>query len=179
MPWFHRSIACICLLGICFVATAQNKKMDARAAVQTFFSLLKSQQYSSLYEFLPSKLQQQVTREQLAISLKRLESFILIERMEIARVQQKGDYAVIDTTIYGKLKKPVKLNGGEVNEGRISVQQYLFKENDNWKIATADNRTRDYFLKRHPEFNKQFTFTQPRFEFKQNGQWTAFGRATR
>jgi hypothetical protein len=169
---------------VCFVffspALAQNKQKsgDARATVQTFFTLLKSQRYSSLYEFLPSKLQEQITREQLIKSLKRLETYITIERMETGRVQQNGDYAVIDTTIYGRLKRPLKEKTEEANEGRITVQQYLFKENNQWKIATADNRTRDYFLKRNPDFNKQFQFNLPRFEIKQNGQWRAPKRRT-
>jgi hypothetical protein len=167
-------------LLVCFVfidgsALAQNKQKsgDARTTVQTFFTLLKSQRYSSLYEFLPSKLQEQVTREQLTKSLKRLETYITIERMEISRVQENGDYAVIDTKIYGRLKKPLKLKTENASEGRITVQQYLFKEDNRWKIATADNRTRDYFLKRNPDFNKQFQFNLPRFEIKQNGQWRA------
>ncbi|MCI0390383.1 MAG: hypothetical protein MOB07_16655 [Acidobacteria bacterium] len=171
----------VCLLFSGIPVRAQNKSQpkDARAAVQTFFSLLKSQQYSSLYDFLPGQLQQQFTSEQLAQSLKRLDSFIVIERMEIGRIQQKGDFAVIDTTIYGRLKKPIKLSGEEVNEGRTSVQQYLFKENGQWKVATADSRTRDYFLRQYPEFNKQFQFMQPRFEFKQNGRWTSFEEGIR
>jgi hypothetical protein len=169
------SIAVLLLLPflLCSSPRAQSKSQprDARAAVQTFFTLLKSHKYAALYEFLPSQLQQQMTPLQLALSLKRLESQLVIERMETGRMQQKGDFAVVDTTIYGRLKKPLKVNGEEVTEGRVSVQQYLFKENNNWKIATADNRTKDYFLKNHPEFNKQFQFALPKFEFKQNGRW--------
>jgi len=159
----------------CFPALAQNRQRsgDARATVLAFFTLLKSQRYSSLYEYLPSKLQEQITREQLTTSLKRLETYITIERMEIGRVQQNGDYAVIDTTIYGRLKKPLKLETEEADEGRITVQQFLFKEDNRWKVVTADNRARDYFIKRNPEFNKQFQFNLPRFEIKQEGQWRA------
>jgi hypothetical protein len=158
--------------------SAQNNSQskDARSATRAFFSLLRSQQYASLHDFLPSQLQKQITPEQLALSLKRLDSFIAIEKMEIGRVQQKGDLAVIDTTIYGRLKKPLTMDGEEVSEGRVAVQQYLFKENNRWKIATANNRTRDYFLRQHPEFEKQFQLTQPRFELKRDGQWTAMRR---
>gem|GEM_PF-1031706 len=165
----------ICLGFFYCPALTQNKQKsgDARATVLAFFSLLKSQRYSSLYEYLPSKLQEQITREQLTTSLKRLETYITIERMEIRRVQQNGDYAVIDTTIYGRLKKPLKLETEEADEGRITVQQFLFKEDNRWKVVTADNRARDYFLKRNPEFNKQFQFNLPRFEIKQEGQWRA------
>jgi len=173
----------VCLVLICAIlfstAHSQNRSQskDARAAVTSFFSLLKSQQYAALYDFLPSQLQQQITREQLSSSLKRLESFIVIERMEIGRVQQRGDHAVIDTTIYGRLKKPMNVNGEEVSEGRVTVQQYLFKEGGQWKVATADNRTRDHFLKGNPEFNQQFQLSQPKFEFKQKDKWMAFGGA--
>jgi hypothetical protein len=153
---------------------AQSK--DARSAVNKFFLLLKSQSYPALYEFLPSDLQRQITREQLAVSLRRLDSFITIERMEVGRVQQHGDFAVVNTTIYGKLKKPVKVNGDEVSEGRVAAQQFLLREGGKWKVVTADNRTQSYFLKRNAEFSKQFQLVQPKFEFKQNDKWMAMGR---
>ena len=97
--------------------------------------------------------------------------------MDIGRVQQKGDFAVVDTTILGKLARPTKSSEGitdkQVQEGKVAVQQYLFKENGHWKVATADSSARNYFLKKHPEFKQGFQFTQPRFFIKQNGQWKA------
>lgn len=144
-----------------------------RGAVQAFFTLLKAGQYASLHEYLPSKLQQQMSPEQLGRNLKRLETFIRIEKLEIGRVQQKGDYAVVDTTIYGRLTRPVRLDDVEITEGRVSVQQYLFKEGGRWKIATADNRTRDFFLNENPAFKDQFQFSQPKFEFRSGGRWIA------
>ena len=157
-------------------AQNDNQSKDARAAVNKFFLLLKSRSYPALYEFLPSDLQQQITREQLALSLMRLDSFITIERMEVGRVQARGDFAVVNTTIYGKLKKPVAINGEEVSEGRVSAQQFLYREGGQWKVVTADSRTQSYFLKRNAEFGKQFQIAQPRFEFKQKDKWTALGR---
>lgn len=158
-------------------AQNDNQSKDARAAVNKFFLLLKSRSYPALYEFLPSDLQRQITREQLALSLMRLDSFITIERMEVGRVQARGDFAVINTTIYGKLKKPVTINGEEISEGRVAAQQFLFRESGRWKVVTADNRTQSYFLKRNAEFSKQFQLAQPRFEFKQKDGWTVLGRA--
>lgn len=149
---------------------------EPRAVVQSFFTLLKAQKYSALYDYLPGEMQQRVTREKLTESLKRLGGFIILERMDIGRVQQKGDFAVIDTTFYGRLLRPFEMNGQKLQEGRVSVQQYLFKENGRWKIATSDSSTRAYFLKRHPEFKQGFQFTQPQFAFKQNGQWKTFTR---
>src|SRR5262245_66280843 len=111
-------------------AQNNNQPKDARAAVNKFFLLLKSRSYPALYEFLPSDLQRQVTREQLAMSLMRLDSFITIERMEVGRVQARGDFAVVNTTIYGKLKKPVTVNGEEINEGRIQTKQLMLRAGD-------------------------------------------------
>lgn len=156
------------------VAFAQTK--DARGAVQSFFTLLKSQKYAELYDFLPSELQKQITREQLTGSMKRLEANLAIERMEIGRVQQRGEVAVVDTTIYGNLKRPMEMNGQQVKEGRVTVQQFLFKENGQWKVVTADNRSRDFFLKRNPNFKQQFQLAQPQFAFKQNGKWMPLGQ---
>ncbi|MGH9765958.1 MAG: hypothetical protein ACREAB_00875 [Blastocatellia bacterium] len=169
-------IICSALIFTSGAAQINGQSKDARAAVNKFFSLLKSRSYPALYEFLPSDLQRQITREQLSFSLKRLESFILIEKMEISRVQERGDYAIADTTIYGKLIKPMKINNEEISEGRILAQQYLLKENGQWKIASADGRMLNHFLKRNPDFNKQFQFNQPKFEFKQNGEWKLVGR---
>lgn len=168
--------------SICATAAAQNKAQPAgnqsnvRGAVQSFFSLLKSQKYSELYDFLPSQLQSQTSREQMTASLTRLGAYLTVERLEVGRIQQKGDFAVVDTTIYGNLKRTMNMNGEEVKEGRVSVQQYLLKENGRWKITTADNRTRDFFLKRNPEFKKQFQLSQPQFAFKQKGRWTPLGQ---
>jgi hypothetical protein len=89
-------------------------------------------------------------------------------------VQQKGDFAVVDTTIYGNLKRPItKDQNNKAQAGKVSVQQYLFKENGHWKVATSDSATRSHFLKKHPEFKQGFQFTQPRFFIKQDGQWKA------
>ena len=175
---FKRKLIC-CVLVIASVtvnAQAQTKPGNPRSTVQNFFSLLKAQKYAELHDFLPSQLQKQTTREQLAESLKRLDQFLTIERMEIGRIQQRGDYAVVDTTIYGNLKRAMNVNGAEVKEGRVSVQQYLLKEDGRWRITTADNRTRDFFLKRNPEFKQQFQLTQPQFALKQNGQWSPLGK---
>ena len=158
------------LVGLTLPVYAQ----DAKGAVNSFFSLLKTQKYAALYDYLPSDMQQKVSREQLTNSLKRLSSFINIEKMDIGRVQQKGDFAVVDTTIFGKLVRPMnKEQNAKPQEGKVTVQQYLFKENGHWKVATSDSATRTHFMKNHPEFKQGFQFTQPRFFIKQDGQWKA------
>lgn len=175
--WLALSMCWLLLVG---ASAAQQKPADnaARQTVEKFFALLKTQQYAQLYDFLPGELQGQLTREQLTMSLRRLDSFLAIERLQIGRVQQQGDFAVVDTTIYGRLKKPLRFGEAEITEGRVAAQQYLFKESGQWKVVTADDRTRAYFLKRNPDFNQQFRLTRPQFAFKQNGQWTMAGKNT-
>jgi hypothetical protein len=165
------------LLALCLATSApsQSKPASPRATVQSFFNLLKSQKYDALYEFLPSDLQRQTSREQFAMSLKRLDGFLVIEKLEVGRVQERNEFAVVDTTIYGRLKQPMKINAEEIREGRVSVQQFLFRESGAWKLATADNRSQSFFLKRNPEFDKQFQLSRPKFEFRQNGRWAAMG----
>jgi hypothetical protein len=142
-----------------------------RAAVQSFFKRLKSGQYDAVYDNLPSQIQQQVTREQLIQSLKRLESFLVMDKIEIGRVQQRSEAAVVDTTIYGRLKRPMKIEGEDIVEGRVDVQQYLVKEGRDWRVITADDRTRAFFLRRNPDFNRGFELSAPRFAYKKQGSW--------
>lgn len=172
MKRFH-IVACwiFSFAALALAAQRAASPASARGTLEQFFALLKTQQYPKLYELLPSELQQQLTREQLAASLKRLDEFLVIEKMQVGRVQEKGDFAVVDTMIYGKLKRPMKFNEQTISEGRVSAQQYLFKENGQWKVATADERTRAFFLKRNPAFSQQFQLTRAQFAFKQNGQW--------
>jgi len=167
-------IGCL-LLAQAFTIAQTKSNSEVRAAVQKFFDLLKSQRYAALYDYLPTELQRQLTREDLTQRLKQLEDSITIERLEIGRVQQRGDFAVIDTALYGRLKRPIEIKGQKIEFGKVAVQQYLIKEGKQWKIITADNNTRAQFLKRYPEFNQGFQFTQPQFFVKQNGQWVSLG----
>lgn len=164
----------VLLVSLLVFAAPAFAQADAKGAVNSFFSLLKTQKYAALYDYLPSDLQQRVSREQLAASLKRLSTFITIEKMEIGRIQQKGDFAVIDTSIFGKVTRGAKKDQpAPPQEGKVAVQQYLFKEKGRWKVATADSNTRAYFLKKYPDFKQGFEFTQPRFFIKQDGEWKA------
>ena len=123
------SLRKIFFVALCLIVCALPiPAQDSKAAVRSFFGLLKAQKYAALYDYLPGELQQKTSREQMTNSMKRLSSFIVIEKMDIGRVQQKGDFAVIDTTIFGKLSRPPKASEGkqekQAQEGKISVQQY-------------------------------------------------------
>ena len=164
----------ILLIALSFSAPAAAPATP-KAAVETFFNLLKAKEYGALYQFLPNALQEQVSRDQLVTSLSRLDQFIIIDRMSIGRVQEQGDLAVVDTIIYGRLKRPMEIKGQKIDAGRVSVQQLLVKENGSWRVATADGNTRAAFLKRHPDFTQKFQLSRPEFATKQNGKWTKFG----
>ncbi len=169
----------LAVLSLSLPVAAQSTARSPRTAVITFFSRLKTGQYDVLYDQLPSQIQQQASREQTVRSLKRLGAFIVMERMEVGRLQQRGNFAVIDTIIYGRLSRPMKLQGEEIVEGRMTIQQYLIKEGKEWRVITADDRTRAFFLRQNPEFSRGFTLASPQFAYKRGSIWQPLlGRAT-
>jgi hypothetical protein len=162
-----------------FSAHAQKARLTPRATIQNFFAHLRAQQYAELYDYLPNQVQQYVTQAQLIQSLRRLGSFIQMERMEIGRIQQVGDFAVIDTNLYGRLKQPLKFEGTEIVEGRVAVQQYMIKEGQEWKVITADERSRALFLEHNPGFSRGFQLSPPQFAYKKDGAWKPIGPGTK
>ena len=170
MKWLTLKLLPCCLaIGLCLAtaghvhAQKTGGEKAVRATVQRFFSLLKTRQYQALYDFLPLQFQKQTTREQLTASLRRLDDFLVIEKMEVGRIQQRDDLAVVDTVIHGRLKRPVNVQGREIQQGRVSSQQYLIREEGKWKIATADNRSQQLFLQQHPEVKQYFQLTRPQW----------------
>ena len=163
-------LPCCLAIGLCLATAGHAQKTGGekavRATVQRFFSLLKTRQYQALYDFLPLQFQKQTTREQLVASLRRLDEFLIIEKMEVGRIQQRDDLAVVDTVIHGRLKRPVNMQGREIRQGRVSSQQYLIREEGKWKIATADNRSQQFFLQQHPEVKQYFQLTRPQFSIE-------------
>ena len=161
------------LVGLITVSlgTDSSAATTPTAAVKAFFELLKTEKYDALYQHLPTKLQERVSRSEFTASVKRIGDRITLARMDVGKVQQKGNYAVVDTTVYGKLRDPVKIRGELVSEGRVHAQQILIKEDKDWKVISADDRVRAFFAREDPKFVKDFKLTPPRFEFKQAGKW--------
>lgn len=156
------------------LAVSSSAASTPTAAVKAFFELLKTEKYDDLYQHLPSKLQQRITQSQFTDSVKRIGDHITLERMDIGKVQQKGNYAVVDTLVYGKLRQPVKYQGELISEGRVHAQQILIKEGKDWKVISADDRVRAFFAREDPDFIKDFKLTPPHFEFKRGGKWQPF-----
>lgn len=155
------------------IAAPQHRNTNPQAAVVAFFDQLKSQRYDALYDFLPSRMQSHLTREQLTQSLRRLDSLIKFDRIETGRVQRRGNYAVVDTVLYGTLRRAMKIDGQDASEGRLAVQQLLFREDGQWKIVTADDRTQRLFQQQYPGFDKEFQLRPPQFAFNVGGVWKA------
>lgn len=179
---FTRSIITVALaLSLCplFLTTgeAQARNESARSAVIRFFSLLKDGRNAELYDYLPTGMQQRMTREELDRSLSRLQNFLLIDRIVVGKTTLVGDAAVVDTTIFGRLKRPINLDGASINEGRVIAQQIVARENGAWKLITADNRTRDIFLRENPGLSEKFTLTNPQLAVKQDGKWVPIASA--
>lgn len=179
---FIRSIITATLaLSLCplfhSAGVAQARSESARNAVIRFFSLLKDGRNAELYDYLPSGMQQRMTREELDRSLSRLQNFLLIDRIVVGKTSRVGDAAVVDTTIFGRLKRPINLDGATINEGRVIAQQIVARENGKWKLITADNRTREIFLRDNPDLSEKFTLTNPQLAVKRDGKWVPIASA--
>lgn len=160
-------IVCLSTLPV----EAQNDEKAIRTSLQRYFTALKTGQYQKLYDSLPVSFQKQTTRAELADNLGRLGQFLKVRRMEIGKIEQRGDLAVVETTIYGQLTKPLNLNGGEIEQGRVTARQYLIREAGSWKIASTSERALRSFLKERPEAANLFEQSHTRFELFSQGSW--------
>lgn len=146
-------------------ARAAAPEGEVRAVVQRVFEQLKSRQYNSLYEVLPSTVRARASREQFSAALRRMDDTYQLDRMDIGAVRVMGTLAVVDTVIYGRVLRPI--NG----DGKIVVQQYLVREEGSWRVATGDNQTIRRFLAANPAFGKKFSIRAARVYVKNNGRW--------
>ncbi len=145
-------------------AVGANER-EVRGVVERVFQQLKSGQYSSLYDSLPSNSQRRISRDRFTGMLQRTRDMYELDRMEVGAVRTSGDFAVVDTVMYGRVRKPVE------SDGKIVAQQYLIREDGRWRVATGDTATVRQFLKANPGFAKNFTIRQPRVYIKRDGQW--------
>src|SRR5262249_46395809 len=126
----------ILICGLAAMSTAApSDESDVRNAVQHIFNQLKSGQYGSLYDSLPSSSRARISRERLVDGLQRSQNFLKLQRIEIGTVSVSGNLAVVDTVMYVHLTQPLDA------DGKLLVQQYLIREDGGWKVATGDNAT--------------------------------------
>ena len=144
-----------------------------RGTVQRVFQQLKSRDYSALYDSLPSSSRARMTRERFASSLRRAQDMYVLDRIDVGQVRLAKDIAVVDTVLYGRVVAPVAV------EGKIVVQQYLVREDGQWRVATGDSATIKRFLANNPTFRAKFPIRQPRVFVKQGNNWVEFSPGKR
>lgn len=150
-----------------FIAEASSED-DVRNVVQQTFRQLQSQNYSAVYDSLPSMTQKRMSRARFVSALQRAQGRYSLDRISIGAVRVSGDMAVADTELFGRVSSPITA------EGKIVVQQYLIREGGKWRVATGDNATISQFLKSNPTFARKFPIRQPRVYIKQGERWVPF-----
>lgn len=138
---------------------------EVRGVVERIFQQLKSGDYNSLYETLPTAQQRRISRERFTRALARTRDLYVLDRMEIGAVRTSGDLAVVDTVMYGRVLRPIQ------SEGKIVAQQYLVREDGRWRVATGDQVTVRTFLAANPTFARKFPLQKPRIYVKRDGRW--------
>jgi hypothetical protein len=154
-------------------AAVASDEADVRAVVQKVFQGLQSHSYGSVYDSLPSSTRNRMSRERFANALKRAQDRYVLDRISIGAVRVSGNIAVADTELYGRISQPFEA------EGKIVVQQYLVREDGQWRVATGDAATIQRFLKANPTFARKFPIRQPRIYVKQNGKWVGIANPTK
>ena len=151
-----------------------SSQAEVRSTVQTVFEQLKSGNYSALYDVLPSSARTRMSRDRFVGALQRAQGFYQLDRMDIGAIKESGNFAVVDTVLYGRVVNPIQA------EGKIVAQQYLIREEGKWRVATGDQSTVKKFLAANPAFGKGFQIREPRIFVKQGDKWVEFNvpRAT-
>ncbi len=153
------------LLAPAAALAAPSDQSEVRAAVQHIFDQLKNRQYEALYDALPASARTRISRERLVQGLQRSQNAFQLQRIEIGSVSVSGNLAVVDTTMFAHITKPLDA------DGKLVVQQYLIREDGKWKVATGDTETVNRFLKSNPSFARRFPIKKPRALVNQNGKW--------
>ena len=169
MKKYVLNIAVLVLAFATFQTFAKaSDQSDVRATVQSVFDQLKARQYSSLYDLLPNASRSRMSRDRFVSALERAQDFYQLDRMEIGAIKVMGNFAVVDTSLYGRVVNPIQA------EGKIVVQQYLLREDGKWHVATGDQSSVRKFLAANPGFGKGFQIRQPRIYIKQDNKWVEF-----
>jgi len=142
-----------------------SDESDVRAAVQHIFDQLKAGQYEALYDTLPSSSRARISRDRFVTALGNTKNLYQLDRIEIGSPRVSGNIAVVDTAMYAHINKPFDA------DGKLVVQQYLIREDGQWRVATGDNATVNRFLKSNPAFARKFPIQRPRAFINQNGKW--------
>ncbi len=142
-----------------------DDQADVRGVVRQVFEQLKSRQYGTLYDRLPSASQRRLSRDRFTRALERTSDMYELDRIEIGAVRLSGDIAVVDTTMYGRVSRPVE------SDGKVVAQQYLVREGGGWRVVVGDRATVRSLLADYPGFTKKYPIRDPRIYVKRDGRW--------
>lgn len=156
----------VTFISVPFVRASDQS--DVRNTIQSVFEQLKSHNYNALYDLLPGSSRNRMSRDRFVSALQRAQDFYQLDRLDIGAIKVMGNLAVVDTVLYGRIVNPIQA------EGKIVVQQYLLREDGQWRVATGDQSTVKKFLAANPGFSKGFRIRQPRIYVKQNDKWIEF-----
>lgn len=146
------------------VRVAPNET-EVRGTVERAFQQLRSGDYNSLYDVLPSASQKRLSREQFVRALERTRGMYELERLEIGAVRVSGDLGVVDSVVYGRGRAPF------AGEAKIVARQYLVREGGRWRVTTGDRATIQPLLAANPAFARKYPLTQPRIYLKRDNRW--------
>ena len=153
-------------LGIAITVPATpSDETEVRSTIQHVFDQLKSGEYGALYDGLPSSSRSRISKDRFVSGLQRTSNLYQLQRIEIGAVRVSGNLAVAETTMYAHINKPFDA------DGKLVVQQYLIREDGQWRVATGDNATVNRFLKANPTFARRFPIKRPNAYVNQNGKW--------
>jgi hypothetical protein len=144
---------------------ASDEAQQVRGVAQEVFQQLKSGQYDALYDRLPSASRERISRERFTGALRRTRDMYELDRLEVGAVRVSGDMALVDTVMYGRLLRPLE------SEGKIAAQQYMVREDGQWRVATGDRTSVRRLLAANPKFAKKFPVREPRIYMKRDGRW--------
>jgi hypothetical protein len=155
-------------LGVVVTANATpSDESDVRGTLQHVFDRLKSGEYGALYDSLPSSSRNRIAKDRFVSGLQRTSNLYQLQRIQIGAVRVSGNLAVADTTMFAHINKPFDA------DGKLVVQQYLIREDGQWRVATGDNATVNRFLQANPTFARKFPIKRPQAFVNQNGKWVA------
>ena len=161
-------VTAICMFWSLPGVTTAATETEVRSVVQQVFQQLQARNYSALYDSLPAATRNRMTRARFISALSRAQDRYVLDRISIGAVRVSGNVAVADTELFGRLAKPFEA------AGKIVVQQYLVREDGQWRVATGDTATIQRFLKANPAFGRKFPLRAPRIFVKQGNGWTEF-----
>jgi hypothetical protein len=161
------SIGCAIAFGFATarIIASPSDESDVRGTIQRVFDQLKSGKYSELYDGLPSSSRNRISKDRFVSGLQRTSNLYQLQRIEIGPVRVSGNLAVADTTMFAHISKPLDA------DGKLVVQQYLIREDGQWRVATGDNATINRFLQANPTFARRFPIKRPTAYVNQNGKW--------